>query len=262
VNDGKHIDKDNGWRPLEKEKEKPASYFAKQQQKKLADDGTDATDVASSVSSLNNSEHEVDSSQHNQQAVSHALRNGQCFRARLVHLQLREPPLPTEFQKIHDCITASLRAFSKEAIRPTVCNLQQKCREQGLQEQILQILLVLCAHKQDTYEIWLPADAQVCITLINEPPNALLIESDDFHVGYEPELLQVLEETITNRANHTMTTSAAQIAGVGQHSATSRPYKPPPGLTLLETVPSPEAGANTPQRRMVKASIRMMAGDP
>jgi len=116
------------------------------------------------------------------------------------------------------------------------------CREQGFQEQAVQGLVVLCAQKQDTYEIWLPGDAEVCITLLNEPPNELSIETDDFDAGYEPELLQVLEETITKKAekcravSHARTATAAEMAGVGQQSTISCPYKPPPGLTL------PEAG--------------------
>lgn len=100
----------------------------------------------------------------------------------------------------------------------------------------MQLIVVLCAHKPDTYDIWLLRSAQVCITLVSEPLNELSIENDDFDVTYEPALLQALEDALTQRANkkcravpHGRTITASEIADVG--------HWPPSGLTLPETMP-------------------------
>jgi len=150
VNDGKDIDKDDGGRPSEQGKEKPASEYANKNQyltdkfvleekRKLADDGIDATDLASTESCLTDPEHDIDaleSSEANSPADPPSLHNGRRFRASLTQLQLKVPLQPTERQKIHDCIRASLRTFSKEAIRPTVRNLQKCAGSRGFKSRL------------------------------------------------------------------------------------------------------------------------------
>jgi len=142
-------------------------------------------------------------------------------RGRDLSHSLAKLPLPQHVQEdrlpqLHRVITSCVSSLYNERRKPTLTAVQERLREQRIEEATVQLLLPICAREPTRYHIWLPSDGQVSLVLVGQPLEDAHLEEESAEVQYSPEFVEAFTEVANKKIAPALATSyMARMQSIG-----------------------------------------------